>query len=437
MANLETYTQYYPVQYDYVLQLPREWQLLPNIAIFEERIERGHINEELLSVTIGKGVIKQADVDIKKDSSNEDKSKYKLIKEGDLAYNKMRMWQGALGYSKYKGISSPAYIILKPKNIINPKYFHFLFRTKFYTNYSKRFSYGIVDDQLSLRYTHFKRMYSIVPPIETQNAIVEYLDRKNTQIDTFIAKKQRLIELLEEEKKGKIKSCYTNGLKKGLELKKTNEDWLESLPAHWEFKKLRHIANHVQRGSSPNYVDKSELIVISQASISSGIIDDTKFKFQKPDNIENFKGRLFKSDFLIASTGGGVLGKTIVFNRDGNYIADGHITIIRDSKNRFNPYFLFYLFSINYDFIEGYLGQGSTNQTELQRQWLRDLFLPYPSLEEQKEIVEHIQKISAEIDLAISKAEKEITAIQEYRQALIIGLVTGKYQVPQLQTATA
>ncbi len=160
------YSAYKPIDYDYVKQLPSDWQLLPNIAIFQERIERGHIKEELLSVTIGKGVIKQSDVDIKKDSSNEDKSKYKLIKVGDIAYNKMRMWQGALGYSDFQGISSPAYVILKPKIAINPRFFHYMFRASFYTNYSKRFSYGIVDDQLSLRYTDFKRMYSIVPPLE-------------------------------------------------------------------------------------------------------------------------------------------------------------------------------------------------------------------------------------------------------------------------------
>jgi type I restriction enzyme S subunit len=147
MTQLQTYGQYTPVDYDYVKQLPAGWRLLPNIAIFQERIERGHGKEKLLSVTIGKGIIKQTEVDIKKDSSNEDKSKYKLIKVGDIAYNKMRMWQGALGYSEYQGISSPAHIILKPTMKINPRYFHYMFRSPFYTNYSKRFSYGIVDDQ--------------------------------------------------------------------------------------------------------------------------------------------------------------------------------------------------------------------------------------------------------------------------------------------------
>lgn len=157
--------------YDFVSQLPDGWQLLPNIAIFRERIERGFDKEELLSVTIGKGVIRQSNVDIKKDSSNEDKSKYKLIKVGDIAYNRMRMWQGALGYSNYQGITSPAYVVLKPKMEMNQRFFHYMFRTGFYTNYSKRFSYGIVDDQLSLRYVDFKRMYSIVPPLEIDSTI--------------------------------------------------------------------------------------------------------------------------------------------------------------------------------------------------------------------------------------------------------------------------
>jgi type I restriction enzyme S subunit len=426
MATLQPYKKYNSVAYDYATELPDGWQLLPNIAIFQERIDRGYINEELLSITIGKGVIKQTDVDIKKDSSNEDKSKYKLIKVGDIAYNKMRMWQGALGYSDYQGISSPAYVILKPKMKISPRFFHYMFRSNFYTNYSKRFSYGIVDDQLSLRYTDFKRMYSIVPPLEVQNSIVTYLDKKNSEIDKFIRNKEMLLELLEESRKRKIFDAITKGIDKDVDLKESGLPWIGIIPKHWELKKVKSFASHVQRGSSPTYVNESELVVISQASMSSGFIDETKYKYQSKAKIENFKGRLFEDDVLLASTGGGVLGKSIVFDRDGNYIADGHLTIIRDKKKRFNSKFLFYFLSINFDFIEGYLGQGSTNQTELQRGWFRDLYLPFPYLKEQDRIVEFVNDFNDEINLAISKAQKEISSIKEYREALITDLVTGK-----------
>ena len=76
-----------------------------------------------------------------------------------------------------------------------------MFRAGFYKNYAERFSYGIADGQMPLRYIDFKRMYSIVPPLEVQNSIVAYLDKKNNEIDKFIRNKERLIELLEENER--------------------------------------------------------------------------------------------------------------------------------------------------------------------------------------------------------------------------------------------
>lgn len=191
---MNRYKTYKRVSFDYFDELPEGWELLPNIAIFDERIQKGFVDEELLSVTISKGIIRQSDLEDKRDISNDNKSNYKLVKRGDLAYNKMRMWQGAVGYSEYQGIVSPAYIILKPKIKINPKFFHYQFRSGFYTNYSKRASYGICDDQLSLRYKDFKRMMSIVPPIDVQNEIVEYLDAKSFYIDQYLTAKSSMLQ---------------------------------------------------------------------------------------------------------------------------------------------------------------------------------------------------------------------------------------------------
>jgi type I restriction enzyme S subunit len=189
MSKLKPYAKYQPVQYDYVSQLPKGWKLLPNIDIFRERIERGHENEELLSVTIGRGVIKQSELD-KKDSSTLDKSKYLLVYPNDLVYS-MRFRQGASGYSIYKGIVSPACTVLKAKKDveINPRFFCYMFRTGFYKNYVDRYAYGFADGQIPLRYVDFKRMYSIVPPLETQNNIVAYLDRKTNKFRSLLLKR--------------------------------------------------------------------------------------------------------------------------------------------------------------------------------------------------------------------------------------------------------
>ncbi|WP_321297382.1 restriction endonuclease subunit S [Marinifilum fragile] len=428
--SLQAYKKYQPVEYDYISQLPEDWQLLPNIAIFQERIERGHEDKELLSVTIGRGVIKQSELD-KKDSSTLDKSKYLLVYPGDLVYS-MRFRQGASGYSVYKGIVSPACTVLKPKKGVelNPRFFYYMFRTGFYKNYVERFAYGIADGQIPLRYVDFKRMYSIVPPLETQNNIVAYLDRKTQQIQEFIAKKERLIELLEERRKSEIQKLITKGTVPNVELINTNIKWFSTMPKHWVLKKLKHFANHVQRGSSPDYVIENGIPVVSQAVFSAGFIDESKFKFQKKQKIESFKGQLFNNDVLVASTGGGVLGKSFLFELHGDYIADGHVTLIRDSKKRFVPAFLNFILSINFNLIEGYLGQGSTNQTELQREWFRNMLFPFPPIEEQEEIVNTIRKINDEIDRIISKAQTEIEKAKEYQESLITQVVTGQLKVP-------
>lgn len=192
LKNYSKYAEYKSIDYDYVKEIPKEWSVLPNIAIFDERIERDNNSEQLLSVTISKGVILQDEIENKKDNSNEDKSKYKLVKRGDIVYNKMRMWQGSVGYSKYIGIVSPAYVVLKAKMKIDPRYFHYLFRCSFYVNYSKRFSYGLCDDQLSLRYKDFKRMYSIVPPIEIQKLIADKIEALDKLLELKIKEIEKI-----------------------------------------------------------------------------------------------------------------------------------------------------------------------------------------------------------------------------------------------------
>lgn len=434
MSKLKPYTTYHPVQYDYVSQLPDGWQLLPNIAIFRERIERGFDNEELLSVTIGKGVIRQSDVDIKKDSSNEDKSKYKLIKVGDIAYNRMRMWQGALGYSEYQGITSPAYVVLKPRMKINQRFFHYMFRTGFYTNYSKRFSYGIVDDQLSLRYVDFKRMYSIVPPLETQNTIVAYLEQKTQQIQEFIAKKVRLIELLEEKRLRKIfelvagKQGFTN-------YKESTLEHIGHIPSHWNVKNLNLICKVVLgkmlcNEDKGNYSYKKYL-KSKNIGWENVIIDEVDYMWFSKTEVETY--RIQKDDLLVSE--GGEVGKTCIWmdELDECYIQNSvhKLTFNQDC----NPIYYQYLFLV--------LGKGGyfksiVNQVSighLTREKLVKVKCLVPPRNEQDIISEKIQNLNREVSDLTYKAQKEIEKAKEYQESLITQIVTGQLKVPEKANA--
>ena len=185
-------------------QVPEHWKVLPNRVFFEEVNERDHPEEQMLSVTISKGVIRQQALltdSSKKDGSNQDKTAYKFIRPGDVVYNKMRAWQGAFGVSAYQGIVSPAYVIERPRKGVNSRYFHYLLRTPAFVKEVERWSYGIASDMWSLRPEHFKMIYGCLPPFSEQTAIVRYLDHFSKRMNRYIRAKRRLVMLLEEKRK--------------------------------------------------------------------------------------------------------------------------------------------------------------------------------------------------------------------------------------------
>ena len=130
-------------------EVPEHWDILPNRSIFDEVKELNHPEETLLSVTIAQGVILQRTLlsdSSKKDSSRLDKSAYKLVRHGDIVYNKMRAWQGAVGMSGHLGIVSPAYVVERPRNGINSRYIHYLLRIPAFAAEAERWSYGITSE---------------------------------------------------------------------------------------------------------------------------------------------------------------------------------------------------------------------------------------------------------------------------------------------------
>src|SRR5437870_8024239 len=218
-------------------EVPEHSEVLPNRAVFVEIKERNHPEEQMLSVTITRGVIPQQTLltdSSKKDSSNLDKSAYKLVRHGDIAYNKMRAWQGAVGVSDYKGIVSPAYVVQRPREGINSRYFHYLLRTPAFAKEAERWSYGITSDMWSLRPEHFKLIYSCVPPAAEQAAVVRFLDHVDRQIRRYIRAKQKLINLLEEQKQAIIHRALTRGLDPNVRLKPSGVEWLGDVPENWE-----------------------------------------------------------------------------------------------------------------------------------------------------------------------------------------------------------
>ena len=163
---------------------------------FDERQERSS-EGELLSVTIGNGIMRFSELN-RHDNSSADKSNYKVVCKGDIVYNSMRMWQGASGCSEYDGIVSPAYTVLIPKEGINPKFFACFFKNPEMINMFRINSQGMTSDTWNLKYPAFSKIKIRFPKDpDEQLKIAEYFENLNEAIRLHEEELERLKSLKE------------------------------------------------------------------------------------------------------------------------------------------------------------------------------------------------------------------------------------------------
>jgi type I restriction enzyme S subunit len=197
---------------EWIGEIPEHWEILANRALFKERIEPGEDGLLLLSVSIHTAVSSEEipeDENIRGRIKIEDKSKYNLVQPGDIVFNMMRAWQGAIGAVKVKGMVSPAYIIAVPNEKIVSSYFEYQYRCPEFIQQMDRNSKGITDFRKRLYWGEFKQLLTVVPPTEEQVAIVAHIEIESTKIDRAISLQQQQIDKLKEYKATLINNAVT------------------------------------------------------------------------------------------------------------------------------------------------------------------------------------------------------------------------------------
>lgn len=436
--DMQSYTSMKDFGVPWLGAVPAHWKVLPNRALFEEVREREHPEELMLSVTITKGVIPQQALlanTFKKDSSNQDKSAYKLVRPGDVVYNKMRAWQGAVGVSQYKGIVSPAYVIQRPRPAVLPGYVHYLLRTPRFAKEAERWSYGITSDQWSLRPEHFKMIYSCVPPSAEQAAIVQFLDHADRRIRRAIRAKQKLIKLLEEQKQAIIHRAVTRGLDSDVRLKPSGVEWLGDVPAHWE---VTHLGRLVSL--TVGFPFKSEgfsraegdIRLLRGINVATGYLrwdDVVRWPAEDSANFQDYE--LAQGDIVLG------LDRPIVQNgvrlavvtkADVPSLLLQRVVRIRAS-NHLNTDFAVLLLS-GKSFVD-YLTPIFTGISvpHLSPKQLMRFQVALPTMVEQQRIVDELAKVIRACRLAANRAEREIALLRDYNARLIADVVTGKLDV--------
>lgn len=270
IGRLQPYGKYKESGLLWLPEIPAHWDVVRNGRLFIQRNQTGFLDLPILEVSLNTGVrVRNFDESARKQVMT-NRSKYKRASQGDIAYNMMRMWQGAVGRVPVDGLVSPAYVVACPFDGVDARFFAYLFRTAAYQQEVNNASRGIVPDRNRLYWADFKQLPSLLPNAEEQAAIVRFLDHADRRIRRYIRAKQELIKLLEEQKQVIIHRAVTRGLEPNVCLKRSGIPWLGEMPEHWNCIPIKRLLSSMEYGTSEASTETGSIRILTMGNIQKG-----------------------------------------------------------------------------------------------------------------------------------------------------------------------
>lgn len=435
--EFKQYSSYKNSGVEWLGEVPEHWQQKPIWSLFK-RIKRTNFpTERLLSVYRDYGVIPKDSRDDNHNRASEDLTPYQLVCANDLVINKMKAWQGSIAISELRGIVSPAYYIYQPKAEYHSKYIHFLIRSAYYIQSYKNYSKGIRVNQWDLESEAFTHIDLLLPSLDEQQKIVAFLDTETTRIDNLIAKQEKLIELLEEQRKSIISHAVTKGLNPNAPMKDSGVEWLGEVPEHWTVLKNRHIFNFSKGLSiTKENLQENGVPCVSYGEVHSKFgfefnpeINDMKFVSE--EYLETSKNCLLNSgDFIFADTSEDFEGSgNFSYLNSNSQVFAGYHTVIARLKSKQKPRFFAYIFDSNAHRKQIQTQVKGIKVFSITQGILKDIYSWLPPVHEQDLIVEYLDNECKKISLLKAKQIELIEKLKEYRASIISHAVTGKIDV--------
>ena len=359
---------------------------------FSSRRERGIVGISTLSVTIDNGVVERNSI-ARKMETNLSADEHLLGKSGDIAYNMMRMWQGASGFIEKDGLLSPAYTVLAPKQGINSKYAAYLFKSPRLIYLFWAYSYGLTNDRLRLYFNNFIRIPVEIPPEPEQAKIANFL----TAIDEKITQLTQKHDLLKQYKKGAMQQIFSQKL---LFKDEDGRDFPE-----WEAKRLGDVATfHNGRAYKQSEWEDNGLPVIRLQNLTGSSTNFYYSNIQLPENQYCNNGDLL---YMWSATFGPVwwYGDKAIFHY--------HIWKIETESMRMSRNYLYYVL----DDITAKMKNTSNGSTmaHITKEGILKRAVQLPCVKEQTKIANFLTAI----DDKITHTQTQLDAVKLYKKGLL------------------
>ena len=402
---------------EWIGEIPEGWEVSQLKYATRWKSEKGCPDEPVLSLYRDFGVVPKDSRDDNHNVTSLDTSNYKVVDIGDLVINKMKAWQGSMAVSDYRGIISPAYHVCSiTSNKVNKRYLHHLLRNPAYLPEYARLSTGMRIGQWDLGFDDFKNIPFLIPPLDEQAKIADYLDNGCASLDVILDKTRSSIEEYKKLKQAVITQAVTKGVRGEREMKDSGVEWIGEINHRFSLIKLKYICSILDQYRKPISADKR--------SQSGSILYDYYGASGAIDKIDDYT--IDDHVMLIGEDGANLRMRNLplMYEVNGKAWINNHAHILKPTE-RVDFYYLFY--ALEELDINPYI-TGSA-QPKLGQEKLQNIWVPLPDLEEQQEIATYIRSKCAEIDGLVAKKEQLVKELESYKKSLIYEVVTGKREV--------
>ncbi|MGD0992138.1 MAG: restriction endonuclease subunit S [Gemmatimonadales bacterium] len=417
--GLKPYAVYKDSGVPWLGQVPEDWALRRMKTVLRERRQKGFPDEPLLAATQTKGVVRKEDYENRTVLALKDLHLLKLVRVGDFVIS-LRSFQGGIEYAREQGIISPAYTVLYPSDPNTHAYLAWLFKSRPYIENLTLFVTGIRQGQ-SVDYEKLSRSELPVPPAPDRSAIVTFLNNAERCISRHIRTKEKLVKLLEEQKRAIIDRVVTRGLDSNVRLKPSGVEWLGDVPEHWEVSRVKAQFACLNRRRIPLSGTARGALTVRQFDYygASGVID----------KVDSF---LFDDDLLLIAEDGANLvlrNLPLAIVARGRFWVNNHAHVLKPKRG--NIEFLAAIMEgLNYmPWISG------AAQPKLTQDRLMSIAIAVPPRDEQDRIIERVRGETTPLRIAIDRCHREVSLLQEYRTRLITDVVVGRLDVREAAKA--
>lgn len=429
LAAISKYKAYKNSGFEWLGDIPESWEISKLGTCLSPVSINNQPHLPLLSITRELGIIVR-DVENQESNHNfipDDLSNYKVLRAGQFGMNKMKAWQGSYGVSQHTGIVSPAYFIFNFVKDINRDFFNIAIRSKLYVSFFGGASDGVRIGQWDLSKTRMKAIPFILPSLQEQTAIANFLGKKTAQIDEAIAINQKQIELLKERKQIIIQKAVTQGLDPNIPMRDSGVDWIGEIPEHWNVKKGKWLFTKADR----KITSEDEIITCFR---------DGEVTLRKNRRLEGFTNAIKEHGYqgiregdLVIHAMDAFAGAIGVSDSNGKSSPVYSACVAKSQEEVDVHYYALYLRNLALTgFIESLAKGIRERSTDFRFSDFSILFLPVPPKQEQSEIVKKVSTELNNVDKVIALQQAQIEKLKEYKVTLINSAVTGKIKVPNI-----